>query len=49
MPWVNGLEVLRWSRAEHPEIKVIIVTVHVEDAHRQVVKGVVAPMPFSSK
>jgi DNA-binding NarL/FixJ family response regulator len=35
MPRVNGLEVLRWSRAEHPEIKVIIVTVHVEDAYRQ--------------
>ena len=35
MPGVNGLEVLRWSKAEHPEIKVIIVTVHDEDAYRQ--------------
>ena len=35
MPQVNGLEVLRWSKAEHPEIKVIIVTVHTEDAYRQ--------------
>jgi DNA-binding NarL/FixJ family response regulator len=35
MPRVNGLEVLRWSKAEHPEIKVIIVTVHTEDAYRQ--------------
>jgi DNA-binding NarL/FixJ family response regulator len=35
MPRVNGLEVLQWSKAEHPEIKVIIVTVHTEDAYRQ--------------
>src|SRR5262245_641043 len=35
MPRVNGLEVLRWSKAEHPERKVIIVTVHTEDAYRQ--------------
>src|SRR5262249_12527684 len=35
MPLVNGLEVLRWSKAERPEIKVIIVTVHTEDAYRQ--------------
>ena len=35
MPRVNGLEVLRWSKAEHPESKVIIVTVHTEDAYRQ--------------
>ena len=35
MPRVNGLEVLRWIKAERPEIKVIIVTVHAEDAYRQ--------------
>ena len=35
MPRVNGLEVLRWSKAERPESKVIIVTVHTEDAYRQ--------------
>jgi DNA-binding NarL/FixJ family response regulator len=35
MPRVNGLEVLRWIKAERPEIKVIIVTVHDEDAYRQ--------------
>ena len=35
MPRVNGLEVLQWSKAERPEIKVIIVTVHTEDAYRQ--------------
>jgi DNA-binding NarL/FixJ family response regulator len=35
MPRVNGLEVLRWSRAERPETKVIIVTLHDEDAYRQ--------------
>jgi DNA-binding NarL/FixJ family response regulator len=35
MPRVNGLEVLRWIKAEYPEIKVIIVTVHSEDAYRQ--------------
>src|SRR6266849_6126083 len=35
MPGVNGLEVLRWVKAERPEIKVIIVTVHDEDAYRQ--------------
>ena len=35
MPQVNGLEVLRWSKAERPESKVIIVTVHDEDAYRQ--------------
>ena len=35
MPQVNGLEVLRWIKAERPEIKVIIVTVHDEDAYRQ--------------
>ena len=35
MPRVHGLEVLRWSKAERPESKVIIVTVHTEDAYRQ--------------
>ena len=35
MPRVNGLEVLRWSKMERPESKVIIVTVHTEDAYRQ--------------
>jgi DNA-binding NarL/FixJ family response regulator len=35
LPRVHGLEVLRWSKAEYPEIKVIIVTVHTEDAYRQ--------------
>ena len=35
MPRVNGLEVLRWSKVERPERKVVIVTVHTEDAYRQ--------------
>ena len=35
MPQVNGLEVLQWIKVEHPETKVIIVTVHDEDAYRQ--------------
>ena len=35
MPGVNGLEVLQWIKAERPEIKAIIVTVHDEDAYRQ--------------
>jgi NarL family two-component system response regulator LiaR len=35
MPEVNGLEVLQWIKAERPETKVIIVTVHDEDAYRQ--------------
>jgi DNA-binding NarL/FixJ family response regulator len=35
MPRVNGLEVLRWSKVEHPERKVVIVTVHTEEAYRQ--------------
>ena len=35
MPQVNGLEVLQWIKAECPETKVIIVTVHDEDAYRQ--------------
>jgi DNA-binding NarL/FixJ family response regulator len=35
LPQVNGLEVLQWSKAERPESKVIIVTVHDEDAYHQ--------------
>jgi DNA-binding NarL/FixJ family response regulator len=35
MPRVNGLEALRRIKAERPETKVIIVTVHAEDAYRQ--------------
>jgi len=35
MPQVSGLDVLRWLKVERPEIKVIIVTVHDEDAYRQ--------------
>src|SRR5215813_9316627 len=35
MPQISGLEVLRWIKVEHPEAKVIIVTVHDEDAYRQ--------------
>jgi DNA-binding NarL/FixJ family response regulator len=35
MPRVNGLEALRWIKAARPETKIIIVTVHVEDAYRQ--------------
>jgi len=35
MPQINGLEVLQWIKAERPETKVIIVTVHDEDAYRQ--------------
>ena len=39
MPQVSGLEVLRWIKAEYPETKVIIVTVHDEDAYRQAVEA----------
>ena len=35
MPRVNGLEVLRGIKAARPKTKVIIVTVHAEDAYRQ--------------
>ena len=35
MPQVSGLEVLRWIKAEYPETRVIIVTVHDEDPYRQ--------------
>ncbi len=35
MPRVNGLEVLQRIKAARPETKVIIVTVHSEDAYRR--------------
>jgi DNA-binding NarL/FixJ family response regulator len=35
MPRVNGLEALRRIKAERPSTKVIIVTVHSEDAYRR--------------
>jgi two-component system response regulator DegU len=35
LPHVNGLDVLRWIKEEHPETKVVIMTVHDEDAYRQ--------------
>ena len=35
MPRINGLEALRRIKAARPETKVIIVTVHDEDAYRQ--------------
>jgi NarL family two-component system response regulator LiaR len=35
MPRVNGLEALQRIKAERPETKVIIVTVHAEDAYRR--------------
>jgi DNA-binding NarL/FixJ family response regulator len=35
LPGVSGLEVLRWLKVEYPETKVIIVTVHTENAYRQ--------------
>jgi DNA-binding NarL/FixJ family response regulator len=35
IPGVSGLEVLQWIKVEHPETRVIIVTVHTEDAYRQ--------------
>jgi DNA-binding NarL/FixJ family response regulator len=38
IPRVSGLEVLRWIKAERPEIKVLVVTVHDEDAYRQAVE-----------
>ena len=47
-PRINGLEVLQWSKAEHPESKVIIGTVTLETpiARR---RRPAAPMPFSSR
>ena len=35
MPRVNGLEALQRIKGERPETKVIIVTVHAEDAYRR--------------
>jgi len=35
MPGVNGLEAMRRIKAERPETKVIIVTVHTEEAYRR--------------
>jgi DNA-binding NarL/FixJ family response regulator len=35
MPQGNGLEAARRIKAERPETKVIIVTVHTEDAYRR--------------
>jgi DNA-binding NarL/FixJ family response regulator len=35
MPGISGFEVLRWIKVEHPEIRVIVVTVHDDDAYRQ--------------
>jgi DNA-binding NarL/FixJ family response regulator len=35
MPQVNGLEAMRQIKVEHPETKVIIMTVHTEDAYRR--------------
>jgi DNA-binding NarL/FixJ family response regulator len=35
MPRLNGLEALRRIKAERPETKVIIMTVHTEDAYRR--------------
>ena len=35
MPRVTGLEALRRIKAERPETKVIIMTVHTEDAYRR--------------
>src|SRR5919109_4113493 len=35
MPRVNGLEAMRRIKVERPETKVIIMTVHAEDAYRR--------------
>lgn len=35
IPRLNGLEALRRIKAERPETKVIIMTMHSEDAYRQ--------------
>lgn len=35
MPRVNGLEAMLQIKIEHPETKVIIMTVHTEDAYRR--------------
>lgn len=38
MPRVSGLEALQRIKSEQPETKVIIVTVHAEDAYRRAAK-----------
>jgi DNA-binding NarL/FixJ family response regulator len=35
MPQVNGLEAMQLIKKEHPETKVIIITMHSEDAYRR--------------
>jgi DNA-binding NarL/FixJ family response regulator len=35
MPRVNGLEAMRRIKMERPETKVIIITMHTEDAYRR--------------
>src|ERR1700752_2329518 len=35
MPRVNGLQAMRQIKMERPETKVIIITVHTEDAYRR--------------
>jgi DNA-binding NarL/FixJ family response regulator len=35
MPQVSGLEALQRIKAEHPDTKIIIMTVHTEDAYRR--------------
>lgn len=35
MPWGNGLEALQRLKTARPETKIIIATVHAEDAYRQ--------------
>ena len=35
MPQVNGLEAMHLIKKEHPETKVIIITMHSEDAYRK--------------
>jgi DNA-binding NarL/FixJ family response regulator len=35
MPRINGLEALRRIKAERPDTKIIIMTVHTEDAYRR--------------
>jgi DNA-binding NarL/FixJ family response regulator len=39
MPRVNGLEALRGIKAARPETKVLMVTVHGENAYRQVAEA----------
>jgi DNA-binding NarL/FixJ family response regulator len=35
MPRLNGLEALRRTKAEMPDTKIIVVTVHAEEAYRR--------------